>query len=113
MEAMSGFDNVDDDDVKTDIQELSNELKSFGEELSMIGEGGQGGYWFNQSLDDCKGALACLEQVLEDARKVEAAGVPSVRRTLDFKSRGIALLREFTAYRWMIRLLRLSITYVS
>ena len=112
MKIMSGFNDVDDA-VKMfniDIQELSNELKGFGEELSMTGEEWQGGHWVNRSMDDCQGTLARLEQVLADVKKVDA-GPPSA---LDLNSGEIALLhREFTAYRWVIKLSRLLIMYVS
>lgn len=117
---MSGFDN-DDDAVKLfriDIQELSKELKCFGEELSMTTEEWQSEHGVDRSMDDCQGTLARIEQALEQAtegaKKVETAGMPLDWRTLDFDSKEASLLhREFTSYRRMIQLSRLLIAYVS
>lgn len=114
MNIISGFNGVNDT-IKlfsNDIQELSNELKCFGEDLSMTREEWKGGHWVNAPMDDCQSSLARLEQILEDSKKVD--GVSSTWRTIDFDSREVSLLhREFTAYRWMIQLSRLLIVYVS
>ena len=66
-------------------------------------------------MDDCQGTLARLEQVLEESKKAEGAGLSvSLENDPDFNSSETSLLhREFTAYRWMIQLSRLLIVYVS
>lgn len=116
MKIISGLNDVNDI-VKlfsNGIQELSNELKCFGEELSMTREEWKGGHWVNPPMDDCQSSLARLEQILEESKKVEGAGLSSAWRTIDLDSREASLLhREFTAYRWMIQLSRLLIVYVS
>jgi len=113
---MTGFNDVDDamKVVRNDVQGLANELKCFGEELSMTGEEWKDGHLINQSINDCHGTLAHLERILDDSKNVEATGESSTCRTADVDSREITLLhREFTAFRWMIQLCRLLIVYVS